>query len=130
MSKPGRKPKLTPARQNKIVEALRRGNTRRAAARLAGIGQSTLSLWLAKGREGTKGDDRYVDLLARVTKAEAEAESRMVETIVEASVDTWQAAAWYLERRYPDDFGKRIRADISVDEPIEIVVEIGKGSGE
>lgn len=69
-----------------------------------------------------------MDLLERVKQAEAEAESRMVETIVEASVDTWQAAAWYLERRYPDDFGKRIRADISVDEPIEIVVEIGKGN--
>ena len=119
--------KLTPARAKKIADALRRGNTRRAAARLAGIGQSTLALWLAKGRENTKGDEKYVDLLERVKQAEAEAEARMVETVVEASVDTWQAAAWYLERRYPDDFGRRLRAEISVDEPVEIVVEIGKG---
>ena len=32
---------------------------------------------------------------------------RNVALIQKAAKDNWQAAAWYLERRYPEDYGRR-----------------------
>ena len=46
----GRPAKLTPEIQARLVEALRAGNTRDAAARRAGIVRSTFYEWLERGR--------------------------------------------------------------------------------
>jgi len=49
----------------------------------------------------------------QVEKAEADAEVRFVTKVASASEETWQAAAWWLERRRPDDFKQQHAQQIS-----------------
>lgn len=80
------------------MQALREGNTRRAAAALGGIGESTFQEWLHE----------KVGFAAAVEKAEGECEAEMVSRVRRAALgDTWQAAAWWLERRRAADFGRK-----------------------
>lgn len=95
----------TDSRVQIVLEALRAGNTRRAAAAYAKIDQNTFYRWLDKG---TFRDD--------VEKAEADAEVRALAIIIRAAQGgTWQAAAWWAERRRPDDYGRRDKLDVTFD---------------
>lgn len=95
--------KYTDERARRIADALAAGNTRRAAALSAGITERTFERWIA----------RFVGFVAAVEKAEAEAEVAHVATIRSAATDgTWQASAWWLERRRSEDWGKRERIEI------------------
>lgn len=89
--------KYTPERVQRIVETLRGGNTRRAAAWAGGIEIDTFHQWLK----------RYPAFSDAVKTAEADAELAMVERVRLASVDTWQAAAWWLERKLKQDWSAR-----------------------
>lgn len=100
----GRPTKRTPEREARLLEALRAGNTRRAACHYAGITPETFSQW-----------QRFSEFSAAVQKAEADAEVRHVAQIAQAAMSgTWQASAWWLERRRPDDYGRRDRIDLEV----------------
>jgi len=95
--------KYTPERAQQIAAALAAGNTRLASAASAGITQRTFERWMA----------RFDGFVEAVEKAEAEAELAHVATIKAASEGgTWQASAWWLERRRSDDWGKRDRVEI------------------
>jgi hypothetical protein len=103
MSVRGRLPKLTPDVEQRVVEALRLGNVRRHAAALAGIHRATLFRWLAKGRKQRRGI--YRDFCDAIKKAEGEAIALNMASIQTASHRSWQAAAWWLERRYSEQYG-------------------------
>lgn len=95
----GRPTKLDDLRAKRIIDALRCGNTRRAAAKTAGIASSTMREWCRRGRQG---EEPFSAFLASLKKAEAEAETAQVEIVLGAArAGTWQAAAWWLERRRP-----------------------------
>ena len=85
-----------------IIDAVTEGNTLECAAGLAGIAKSTLSLWMTQGGLGHK---TYVGFYEQMKKAEAESQSKLVKTITTASERTWTAAAWMLERKYPETWG-------------------------
>lgn len=101
MAGPGRDTKLTPDRYQSILADLRKGNTRACAAMRAGIGERTLATWMAKGK---RGEEPYVAFSAGVKKAERDAERRMVGIIRRAARTTWTAAAWWLERKFPESW--------------------------
>jgi transposase len=105
-------PKLTPERQKAIVEAVAAGVPRKFAAMRAGITERCLYLWLAKGRKGGKANTLYVQLFHAVQKAEADAVARNVAIVQKAGAKSWQAAAWWLERRYHAEFGRKDRTFI------------------
>lgn len=107
------KTKRTVEAELRIIEALKAGNTRRAAADYAGIHEHTLGEWVKK----------YPDFAESVAKAESDAEIRNVAIIQRAAANTWQAAAWWLERRRPADF--RVRNELTGAEggPVKVVVE-------
>lgn len=121
-----RNTKYTPERVEKICKALRAGNTRRVACIHGGISEDTLARWIK----------RYADFADLIARAEADWESRLVNVITQAGtpreattkkvkegadgtttetttevVMDWRAAAWLLERRRPDEWGKRDLAD-------------------
>ena len=52
-----------------------------------------------------------------VNRAVAESESRDLATILKAAQSQWQAAAWRLERRFPEKYGRNDR--LKVDAKIE-----------
>jgi len=118
-----RRTKLTPETKEDIVKALRAGNSRRDSALYAGVSETTFYSWMARGREG---EPLYSEFLEAVEKAEAQSVVRNVAIIQRAAEETWQAAAWWLERKRPDDWGRRQRMDIGADkEELEVIVKIG-----
>lgn len=44
-------------------------------------------------------------------KAEAECKAARIQTILKASEKSWQAAAWWLERRCPDEYGRMVKEE-------------------
>jgi hypothetical protein len=109
----GRPPLLDDATADKLVVMLRAGNYVAVAANAAGISLRTLQVWLQRGR---KGEDPYAALVERVDRARAEGEVRNVATIAKAATERWDAAAWLLERQYPERWGRvsmRLRTETS-----------------
>jgi hypothetical protein len=102
MARPTR---LTAETRAALCDALERGCTRKDAAALAGIAESTLFQWLAAGRDDEA--HRFVELLQAVEHAEAQASQVAVGTIRTAmDKGDWKAAAWWLERRRRRTWGK------------------------
>ena len=114
----GRPSKLTPERQEKLVEAIQAGNYYTSACAYAEIAYSNFRQWMIKGEAEESG--KYRDFHEAIKKAEAAAELRNVGVIQQAGIDTWQAAAWWLERRYPDRWGKQERLDLKHAGKVEV----------
>lgn len=116
----GRPTKLNFDTHNKIITAIRAGNYIETAAAYAGINKSTLYDWLKRGEREQqrvaknprykirKSEKPYVEFSNAVEKALAEAEIRDVAIIAKAAEEQWQAAAWRLERKFPDRWGRRV----------------------
>ena len=100
----GRPSALTPDVQRRVCEAIAAGNTRHDAAEYAGVADSTLRAWLAQGRRQRRG--KFRELLTAVKKAEADAVVRNVAIIQKAAATSWQAAAWWLERKRDGDWSQ------------------------
>lgn len=91
----------------RIINCIAEGGSRTAAAAAAHVHRSTLLTWLRRGREG---EAPYEAFYERVREAEWKAESKMVDCIRNAATSDpryWQAAAWWLERMRPHEWGKR-----------------------
>ena len=117
----GRPTKLTPEVQEKIVSAIRAGNYASVAAEYAGISESTFYSWLRRGREAKSG--RFPEFLQAVKRAEKEAEVRAVAIIQKHMDNNWQAAMTYLERKFPQRWGRRDRLSVEV-EPRAALAEL------
>ena len=107
--------------QNAMVEAIEGGNYATTAAEAAGIGKSTHYEWMEKGEQGI---EPYAEYAEAIKKAEAIAETNAVKVIQEASRDNWTAGAWYLERKFPDKWGRKDKLTQEISgkdgKPIEI----------
>lgn len=98
----GRKTKYTPATLGLIEHALKLGATHKIACGYAGISHETFYDWI-----NTKPE--FSEL---VKNAEAVGGIEWLKKIEEASdKGQWQAAAWKLERRYPNEYGRNARDD-------------------
>lgn len=87
----------------RITDALNAGNTRTAAVAYGGIDYKRFQRWMVKNASFTNA----------VKAAEAQAEVSNVAIIAQAARGgTWQAAAWWLERRRHEDW--RRREDVNV----------------
>ncbi len=104
----GRAPKLSTAIQAAVCKAIRLGNYKETAAQAAGIHRHTLENWVARGEAG---EAHYVDFFDAVKKAESDAEKMLMRRIRAASIESWQAAAWILERTRSDRFALRSKVE-------------------
>lgn len=113
----GQKSKLTEAVHNTIVLALASGCYRATAAEHAGIHVATFYRWLETGEadieHGVQSPHR--ELCEAIKKAEADAEVQAVALIRKAAPKQWQAAAWLLERKKPDQWGRRVEHSGKID---------------
>jgi transposase-like protein len=96
-----RPPKFNEERAERVLEAIRAGATRRAAAGHAGIDESTLWRWT----------QRFASFATRLTRAEDDVEVRCTATILHAAADDWRAAAWWLERRRPAEYARHLEPE-------------------
>lgn len=98
-----------------LVQLVRKGNYAETAASAVGIDRVTFYRWLKEGARlkdsgqqlRTEEQHLLVELSNAVKSAAAIAETEALEVITEASKKTWQAAAWRLERMYPQRYGFR-----------------------
>lgn len=118
MADTGRRTKLTPEVHEQIVAALRLGATHRIAFTSAGIAERTFYEWLERGGAG---DEPWAQFAQDVESALGQAAVGWLGTIQTAAEDgNWTAAAWKLERRFPEDFGQRLRHEGKVDHDINV----------
>lgn len=75
-----------------VVAMLRAGNYLAVAARAAGVEVDELTAW--------------PEISEELDGARAEGEARAVARIAASAADNWQAAAWLLERQYPDRWAR------------------------
>jgi hypothetical protein len=90
------------------------GSYAEVAARANGVGTTTFYRWMQRGEEEETG--KYREFREAVKEAEAKSEVLTVGRIQQAAAGgTWTAAAWYLERKYPDRWGRKdhVRQEIS-----------------
>lgn len=115
----GRPTKYTPEKAKTITDAISIGATYRLACLYAGISDDTMTRWLA----------RYADFAEQVRIAEGKAAVQALATIQRAARDDydWRAVTWLLERRFPNDYGKRDRVDVTmtVRQEVERLVAAG-----
>lgn len=103
----------------RIVDAVRAGASRTAAAEAARVGRSTLHLWLQRG---AAGDEPYATFTTRVREAEGELERELVEVVMSHAAKSWQAAAFLLERKWQKRWAVRREraADVGTVAPDEV----------
>jgi len=116
--KVGRPSKRTPERALVIISALREGGTREGAAADAGMHRQTLWDWTQDAPE----------LVVLMENAERFAQMDMLRGIRRAGNATWQALAWMLERRWPQEFARREKTDITI-ETKRYVTELAEKHG-
>jgi hypothetical protein len=73
----------------------------------------------------SESEQIYQEFREAVEKAKAEAEVRDVTLIDKAAKDgSWQAAAWKLERKFPNKWGRVNRTEISGPDGAPVKVDI------
>lgn len=108
----------------RVIEFVRAGNYVETAAAAAGISKDTFYAWLRRGaRERrrlkkantrpNKTEQPYLAFSDAIQKATGEAEARDVMLIAKAATTQWQAAAWRLERKFPQRWARTERHHIS-----------------
>jgi transposase len=107
----GRPTKLTPQVQERIVGLIAAGSYAEPAARAAGISASTFYSWMERGQ--LEEDGIFREFREAIKRAEAEAEISAVKVVTSAMPRSWQAAMTFLERKHPDRWGRRSRAEPS-----------------
>lgn len=85
------------------VKLKKRGLNDKDIAAYLGVRRETFSQWVNHPRT-----ENQSNLSNALKKAEADAKAAMLTAIQKASMEpkTWQAAAWWLERKYPEEFAR------------------------
>lgn len=107
--------KFTRATRKAILEGVASGLFPSTAAGLAGVSASALSQWLTQGRDHPETYPDKAKFVLDMEQAEAVAESGMFDKIKEAADEEkdWKAAAWLLERRKPERWGRANKVEVS-----------------
>lgn len=98
--KRGQPTKLTDALQISYLAALQRCFFVETAAAMVGVTRQVVNLWLRDGKKAKSGI--YFDFFSAVQKTLANKEADIVDIISASANEEWQAAAWLLERRFPE----------------------------
>lgn len=100
----GAKEKLTKEGIEDAVRLCRVGMTDKDIAAYLGVSPQTYSTWVNHPKTPNQ-----LELSEALKKAEVERKATLVGRIMDASGDSWQAAAWLLERKYPQEYAKAQR---------------------
>ena len=128
----GRPTKLTKELTEEVAKYLRAGNYIETTAALVGINRDSIYEWLKRGAAEQerlmknprarlrKREEIFVEFSDTVKKAQAQSEAMLVGLIGKAAQKNWTAAAWRLERKYPDKWGRTERnVATAQDDPVK-----------
>jgi hypothetical protein len=74
--------------------------------KMAGIGRASYYRWARLVREG-KGTQLQQRFIRAVSKVEGEIKMHVEITLNKWSSKAWRSCAWWLERKYPNEYGRR-----------------------
>ncbi len=100
--------KYTPELVEQLIKYIEAGNYIETACNAVGISKQTFYRW----------QDEKSDFCDAIKKAESKAITRNLILIQNAAKKSWQAAAWFLERRYFDLFGRKEKIGGIEDSPL------------
>ena len=140
-SNAGRKTALLDvSKEQTLLDYIRIGTPVRKAVTASGIAEKTFYNWMSRGmaereRQSLVPNAKdipteviFLQFLQRVEQARAEAIMKKVAVIAKSGNDgDWRAAAWWLERQVPEEFGKTDKFEIggANGEAIRVQVEMG-----
>ena len=119
--------KLTHEVQQKIGDGISLGLTYALAAEAAGITYQTFNDQHKKGKNSKSGE--YFEFYKFIQKCNADAAKKCLEHLNEsAKAGNCTVCMWILERRFPEDFGRRVYRKMNVvseiiNENVEILVK-------
>ena len=128
------KPKCTQELIDKAAELKRHGLTNKDICQALCISETTLYRWLQKPTNRL-----HRALSESLKKAEADYKGELLKSIEETATRAknpqWTAAAWLLERKYPDEYAQTTRKneDAGEDAPqivLGVTVQAVKGGGD
>ena len=84
-----------------ICKYLKAGNNQEDSAILSGISEETFYKWQReKDSDGEPNAEYHPEFTEAIKAAERECKARNIAFIQQAASKSWQAGAWFLERRY------------------------------
>lgn len=99
------KPKLTPELAKEAIKLVQNGASNQDVISWLGVNESSFYAWLREPK-----NEAQRTLAQGMKKAEAERKLWHIQRINKAAEDgDWKASAWYLERRYPQEFARTQR---------------------
>ena len=120
----GRPTKMTPEITKRIGDNIALGLTYSLASESVGITYKTFNDWMNKGK--TENSGKYYQFYRYIQKRNAEGAKELLENLnASAKAGNCQVCIWILERRFSEDFGKRVyRKTNAVSENLNQNVEI------
>ncbi len=106
----GRPCGLTEERQAILLSAIKKGLPLKDAASIAGISYASLNRWQNKGEE-EDAPPEFRNFCNHLREAQSVAVDTLLSQITNAARKDWKAAAWILERRHPEAWGRTQRLE-------------------
>lgn len=108
----GNKSKLTKQLIKKACQLKAKGYTNVQICQACGISEASFYAWQQKA-DG-ENTPLQTEFLEGLKKAEADKQAAMLAKIEEHGQEHWQALAWYMERLWPERFGRvdRLQAEV------------------
>lgn len=121
--------KLTKEGIEDAIRLCRAGMTDRDIAAYLGVAPQTFSRWI-----NHPSTENQRELCEAMKKGEVERKAALVMRVMEASDKSWQAAAWLLERKYPQEYAKAQRVMDTTDTAVlkaakELVLSVPSSIG-
>lgn len=116
--------KLTEERRAAILNNLRTGLSVKSAAERTGVSYQTYADWLRRGRgehPRLRQTQFWADFAAEVDRVLAEAEAQAIRKVHQAADTDWRAAAWFLERRFRERWGRQTEQPVAAGGEVKVV---------
>ncbi len=120
--------KRNPEAISDFLNGIKLGMSIKSACEYAGISEEVFYYWQRKAdeEESAGRPGKHCEFIRKYKKARATFQARHLSRITQASDDgTWQASAWLLERRIPDEYGQRSNVSLD-DSKITVVSDVPK----
>mgnify|MGYP006297104773 CR=1 FL=1 len=123
--------KLTPDVVKRFVNAMRLGAPFDLSCRYAQVHRATAYKWLKQAEAdvaaGLDADASvYVQFAEAVELAEGEMLVANLAVLEKAAARDWKAAAWRLERRFPQQFGRKVDVQANF---LHVILHVATGAG-
>ena len=118
----GRHTKLTETVKQTIIDNIEHGLNYESACLGANVSYSTFREWMRRGTDSDgnrQSNELYAAFAEDVNRAVVQSEINLIKSINEAAKTDWKAAAWILERRFPQHWSNSRKIKLEADKKVQ-----------